>query len=367
MPSRDLLDRMQINPSADIPIYAQIRDGLREEIDAGRLGPGHELPSVRAIAQQYGISTKTVMQALKDLTGQGIITTRRGRPGRVATRRAPSTEVVFCINPHLMTHERQATFFHQLVDGLEEGYNESARRFWMTVAPEAQRTSADEILGVCAVRRSDGLVVYEPNGAMASLFRHVAERVPVCSLFTAIGGPADCITVDPVAGVRALLLERLAQGKRAFAYVGVPRYAHNSAREPSPYSLIYDELMRILDEAGVPCATHIRPMAAWTRADYAATVSGLPEGTVLVAGHPYILADVDIWGRGLDVISYTESSQTLERFRGTMDILYAGLHTLGRTAASLLRQRAKDRTRSGRNERVVPEIFRAQPPAGRGG
>ena len=60
------------------PIFRQIVDGIRHEIASGQLPPGSKLPSVRALAMQLTINPNTVAKAYTELTGQGLIESRKG-------------------------------------------------------------------------------------------------------------------------------------------------------------------------------------------------------------------------------------------------------------------------------------------------
>jgi GntR family transcriptional regulator len=67
-----------ISPAADGPLYQQIVDGVRREISEGRLTPGDELPSFRALAEQLLVSLITVKRAYEELEREGIIFRRQG-------------------------------------------------------------------------------------------------------------------------------------------------------------------------------------------------------------------------------------------------------------------------------------------------
>lgn len=67
-----------ISPAAEGPLYRQIVDGVRREISAGRLAPGDELPSFRALAEQLLVSLITVKRAYEELEREGIIFRRQG-------------------------------------------------------------------------------------------------------------------------------------------------------------------------------------------------------------------------------------------------------------------------------------------------
>jgi GntR family transcriptional regulator len=61
------------------PKYRRIADSLAEDILAGRLKAGDQIPSERVIAEEYGISRMTVRQALKHLADRGMVEARVGQ------------------------------------------------------------------------------------------------------------------------------------------------------------------------------------------------------------------------------------------------------------------------------------------------
>lgn len=81
-----------INQSDGTPIYFQIVRHIKHLIATGRLGPGDELPTVRALAQQLVINPNTVVRAYRDLEAAGLIASRRGAGTRVADRPVPYSE-----------------------------------------------------------------------------------------------------------------------------------------------------------------------------------------------------------------------------------------------------------------------------------
>lgn len=54
---------------------------LRLRINAGELGPGDKLPTERDHAAQLGVARPTLREALRVLTGEGYLTSRRGNSG----------------------------------------------------------------------------------------------------------------------------------------------------------------------------------------------------------------------------------------------------------------------------------------------
>ena len=61
------------------PIYAQIYDGLRDQILAGILLPGDKLPSVRELAATLTINPNTIQRAYQQLEADGWICSQAGK------------------------------------------------------------------------------------------------------------------------------------------------------------------------------------------------------------------------------------------------------------------------------------------------
>ena len=62
----------------DLPIYIQVREALREQINSGVLQPGDKLPSEEQLASTYGISRMTMRRSLNDLIDMGLLYRRHG-------------------------------------------------------------------------------------------------------------------------------------------------------------------------------------------------------------------------------------------------------------------------------------------------
>ncbi len=75
------------------PMYRQIAEDLREQIEAGRLAPGQQLRTELELREHYGASRNTVRDAIKWLTTLGLVETRPGQ----------GTFVVRKIDPYVTT------------------------------------------------------------------------------------------------------------------------------------------------------------------------------------------------------------------------------------------------------------------------
>ena len=62
-----------------IPLYYQIMRDLKEQIIAGKLAPGHQLPSEAELTQRFAVSRVVVRQALQILDEQGLIRRVKGK------------------------------------------------------------------------------------------------------------------------------------------------------------------------------------------------------------------------------------------------------------------------------------------------
>jgi GntR family transcriptional regulator/MocR family aminotransferase len=81
------------------PVYRQLAAHFRAEIEAGRLGPGDRLPTIRELARSAGVNRDTVALAYDALTKEGLIESTVGRGTFV--RRRERTEPVAPFEPVL--------------------------------------------------------------------------------------------------------------------------------------------------------------------------------------------------------------------------------------------------------------------------
>jgi GntR family transcriptional regulator len=75
---------MQLNPNAATPLYIQIKDLLRSEIESGRFAVGDRLPSERELSETYSVSRMTARQALQLLQQDGLTQRQVGKGTYVA-------------------------------------------------------------------------------------------------------------------------------------------------------------------------------------------------------------------------------------------------------------------------------------------
>jgi GntR family transcriptional regulator len=71
------------------PMYRQIAEDLRAQIESGKLKPGQQLPTEIELREHYGASRNTVRDAIKLLTSLALVETRPGQGTFVVTKIDP--------------------------------------------------------------------------------------------------------------------------------------------------------------------------------------------------------------------------------------------------------------------------------------
>ncbi len=62
----------------NIPIYMQVIEKIKQDIVAGKLGPGDKMPSSRDLSAELGINFNTVARVYKEMEMEELLFTRRG-------------------------------------------------------------------------------------------------------------------------------------------------------------------------------------------------------------------------------------------------------------------------------------------------
>jgi len=78
---------ISISTGTTTPIYRQIVDQICRAVATGKLIPGDQMPSVRALAEQLVINPNTVARTYADLIREGVLEAQQGKGVFVAKRR----------------------------------------------------------------------------------------------------------------------------------------------------------------------------------------------------------------------------------------------------------------------------------------
>lgn len=352
-----LLDKVRVDPSAPMPLYAQLSSTLRREILDGGMRPGSSLPTVQSLARRCGMSHATVMRAMGELSSEGLITTRRGARSVVATPRMPCTEVVLPHDP-LRLSDRLVGFLEQIVEGIREGYGPARRRYWMNFCA-GEAPSVEELAATCRVRNTDGIVAYHPTAGLGRVLAEVSERIPVVSLVGALPGKSeDVVEVEAARPLQAVLGGWAMEKMRVMACIASEPLKERPLSREDPYAMIYHMFRKFATMRRAEYSELMIPeglRGAEVAAMYRKFEDGLPDGCALLLPSPMLVGEVDPRSR-LRKVGYTECRSTLESVRGRMTVLYAGLELLSSEAARMLSARASGAPDAPRRRTVEARV-----------
>src|SRR6202051_1569844 len=68
-----------VDPRSGVPLYLQLIEQVKRAVALGTLGPGEQLPPVKALALDLTINPNTVARAYRDLERDAVIETSPGR------------------------------------------------------------------------------------------------------------------------------------------------------------------------------------------------------------------------------------------------------------------------------------------------
>ena len=75
-----------ISNQSELPIYAQVREQIKEQILNSQIKEGEVLPSIRSMAKDLGVSVITTTRAYSDLEQEGFIATMQGKGSVVLSK-----------------------------------------------------------------------------------------------------------------------------------------------------------------------------------------------------------------------------------------------------------------------------------------
>jgi GntR family transcriptional regulator len=107
---------IQIDFRSGVPIYIQIMEQIRQQVSAGELKLGDQLPTVRQMATDLRVNFNTVARAYRMLDEAGIISTQHGRGTYIWEQ--PSEEAL----QNLRQQSLQALTRHYLSQAHRQGH-----------------------------------------------------------------------------------------------------------------------------------------------------------------------------------------------------------------------------------------------------
>lgn len=167
--------------------YREIAEALRQQIEAGTLAVGDQLPTEQALISQYDASRSTIRQALQELRDAGLVDIRHGVGAFVApppvVKRLDSRERL----ARARRERNQAAF---LAEAAEQGFTPTSTvRVWFEPAQDYAKifglTETDELCVRDRVMRADGRPVML---AVSRLPREITQGTALEEVDTGPGG-----------------------------------------------------------------------------------------------------------------------------------------------------------------------------------
>lgn len=78
--------KILVSNQSELPIYAQIKEQIKEQILNGQIKEGMVLPSIRKLAKEIGVSVITTTRAYNDLEEEGYIASIQGKGSIVLSK-----------------------------------------------------------------------------------------------------------------------------------------------------------------------------------------------------------------------------------------------------------------------------------------
>lgn len=188
--------------TTDPPPFRKIAQALREEILAGRIEPGDQLPSENELAEQHSSTRTTVRKAIALLRSEGLVVSEQGRGAFVRPR--PAVKLLLTGSNWRTRRDTGVSNFN--AEALAQGRQ-----------PKQQILSVEETPAPAEVAERLGITVGTPVIARRRLFTIDGEPMQLCDgyyptdLFrgTAVAEPGrirggvHAVIEDPAGPIRA--------------------------------------------------------------------------------------------------------------------------------------------------------------------
>lgn len=120
-----LIQSIRLDFRSEVPIYLQLVEQIRAQIEAGLLKPGQQLPTVRALAIELRINFNTVARAYRILDEAGLISTQQGRGTFVSEIPPPALSAPPTLSELARAFVRQARHLNVADEEIRRAFEEA--------------------------------------------------------------------------------------------------------------------------------------------------------------------------------------------------------------------------------------------------
>jgi DNA-binding LacI/PurR family transcriptional regulator len=345
-----------------VPLYQQIKQALRDEIDGGRFDPAEPFVTQREVCERFGVSSITAVRALNDLVAEGVLIRRRGVGTFVAPSRRRETNpgTIACIVNAL--HGLRGAHLASILTAAEEVCAD--RGYQLFLQNSAESTEREEV----AMRRAlnlgvDGILLYPVQGRAASdVYAEAGRRqVPLVMIDRYRPDvPTDAVVADNVDLGLRITDQLIARGHQRIATLW-------GETECTSVTDRHAGHLQSLRRAGLPIRPDLVALRAYEPLDEKyrlAMLSGLlgsaEPPTVLLCANGYVLAivahDLAVLGRRIpdDIqLACMDDSGPYETLPLAAEAVLPSAD-LGRRATELLIERITQRASGPPRQLVLP-------------
>ncbi|MGH3655650.1 MAG: GntR family transcriptional regulator [Micromonosporaceae bacterium] len=68
-----------IDPDGPVPVYRQLANLIREQIESGEIPPDRPIPSAARLVQEHGVARGTALHAIRVLVDEGLVYVVEGK------------------------------------------------------------------------------------------------------------------------------------------------------------------------------------------------------------------------------------------------------------------------------------------------
>lgn len=207
-----------------LPAYEKIKILLSRQIESGELKPGDRLPSEFELCDTFKVSRTTVVRALTDLAGMGVIVRKHGRGSYVAERQqsARSTGSTTRTAIGILVRQMSTPFGMRVIEGLESVISELGYEL-IVYNSRRQEDREAELLAEISRNQVAGLIAIPllSQSKMTNAYRDFLKSgKPLVLVDNEIEElECDIVTEDNVQGGYDLTAHLLDQGHEQIAFV----------------------------------------------------------------------------------------------------------------------------------------------------
>ncbi len=240
-----------INTGSRLPKHLQVAHALRKRLSRGEFAGDMQLPTVRALGAQMGVSSNVAYRALQVLTKEGVIETQRGIGVRVAAEDRKKAPLTFGFIYPFNTDEPFSGRIHIVA---EKAINFQNNHYVIKSSngdPAEERAAAEQCLdGGC-----EGLLLWPCAGEEnKEYFQEISTRVPLVFVDRVYEGSCQPSVVLDWKGMGREVVCHL--GQKGFSRVLVLE----EQLEISSYRELYKSIRETVKKMGLKDRFTIAPM-----------------------------------------------------------------------------------------------------------